>query len=419
MGETVDKEIIQRNEIVAILNNVRLKHLGIILKQEDYHFNLNGYITKADTTAITVYFDQPPDILPLKNVKVCFDFNRNFYSSSDSSIKAFNTTMKSIEVLIPERFYFHPIRRFARIDVLDNIELNINKVDTKMKEKSAAINIDDLPATLRSIYLELEAETPDIKKIISMIGDELARYSNRFKINLFKDLSTLTPIEKVVNIYKKTFWIGDTENLNNYIHLGDKYSIIGYEKYFELIKKTMSPEILEQIRQNYMSRGIMSYSMVPIIVGERVVGVIEVSVPNDGKYKNLTIYEIFYIKGLADILGEVVVKSQGASQSENANFKVLDISLGGILANTKNVYLTHTIKENSIVTLGIKSDEKDINIRSRVVRYHYIPGENAGLNVAFEFLPEAEATRAEIGTMIKKLMKVSDNKKMGEQQKNV
>ncbi len=76
-----------------------------------------------------------------------------------------------------------------------------------------------------------------MKKIIGMIGDELGRYSNRFKINLFKEVNNLSPIEKVVNNYRKTFWIGDTDNLNNYIHLGDKYSIIGYEKYFELIKK--------------------------------------------------------------------------------------------------------------------------------------------------------------------------------------
>jgi hypothetical protein len=244
-----------------------------------------------------------------------------------------------------------------------------------------------------------------MKKIVGMVGDELTRYSNRFRINLFKDLSTLSPIEKVVNIYKKTFWIGDTDNLSNYLHLGDKYSVIGYEKYFDMVKKTAAPDVLEQIRQNYLSKGINSYAMVPIIVGERVVGVIEVSVPNESPFKKLTIYEIFYIKGLADILGEIIVKSHGETIKESSDFKIMDLSVGGILANTKNVYLTHSIKENNIVMVNIKADNKEIDIPSRVVRYHYMPGDNAGLNVAFEFIYDQDSKKNDLTAFIKKYVK--------------
>lgn len=401
----MEKEITQRNEIVAILNNMRLKHLGVSLKEKEKKFNLGGFITRADTNAIAVFFDKIPDIIPLKNLRICFDYNRNFYASSEATLRMLNVSIKSVEISVPDKIVYHSVRRHARIEVPDEVLLNIKKVETTALEAASNINVDELPATLRSIYLELQGETPDLKKIIGMIGDELSRYSNRFKINLFKDLNNLTPIEKVVNIYKKTFWIGDTDNLNNYIHLGDKYSIIGYEKYFDMIKKTMSPSVLEQIRQSYISRGINSYAMVPIIVGDRVVGVIEVSIPDDPKFKKLTIYEIFYIKGLADILGEVIVKSQTSTTSVDSNFKVIDISLGGALANTKNLYLTHTIKENSIVVVELMTEERSFEVRSRVVRYNYIPGENAGLNVAFEFIIENDTKKSELESMIKKFLK--------------
>jgi hypothetical protein len=411
----VEKEITQRNEIVAILNNMRLKHLGVSLKEKEKKFNLSGFITRADTNAIAVFFDKIPESVPLKNLRICFDYNRNFYASSETALRMLNVSIKSVEISVPEKIVYHSVRRHARIEAPESVHLNIKKVETTALEAASTINIDELPATLRSIYLELQVDTPDLKKIIGMIGDELSRYSNRFKINMFKDLNNLTPIEKVVNIYRKTFWIGDTDNLNNYIHLGDKYSIIGYEKYFDMIKKTMSPSVLEQIRQSYISRGINSYAMVPIIVGDRVVGVIEVSIPDDPKFKKLTIYEIFYIKGLADILGEVIVKSQTTTTNIDSNFRVIDISMGGALANTKNLYLTHTIKENSIVVVELMAFEKNYEFRSRVVRYNYIPGENAGLNVAFEFIVDTDAKKAELEEVLKKFIKSgsdrSDRKK--------
>jgi hypothetical protein len=407
----VEKEVFQKNEIVAILNNMRLKHLGVMINEKQYNLSINGFITRADPNSVNVFYDKTPDIIPFKNLRICFDYNRNFYNSSETMLKSINIQLKSIELQIPEKFSYHQIRKFARINNIEQIELNIRKIETGIVDSSQNINVDELPATLRNIYMELQVETPDIKKIISMIGDELGRYSNRFKINLFKDMSTLSPIERVVNMYKKTFWIGDTDNLNNYIHVGDKYSIIGYEKYFDMIKKTMSPDILEQIRQNYVNRDISSYSMVPIIVGDRVVGVIEVSVPMDPKYKKLTIYEIFYIKGLADILGEVVVKSQGISTPANANFKVEDISAGGILASTKNMYLTHTVKENTVLILNINSGDSLLDVRARVVRYEYLAGENAGLNVAFEFLIDDEQKKQELGQIVKKFVTSQQDKK--------
>ncbi len=408
----MEKEILQRNEIVALLNNIRLKHLSVSIIEKEKEFLITGFITKADTNSISIFFEQTPDYMPLKNLKVTFDYNRNFYTSESAGLKQLNLPIKNIEIYLPEKFYYHPIRKFARVDISDSLQFNIKKIESKASDGGQNINIDELPATLRNIYMELQVEKPDIKKIVGMVGEELKRYSNRFRINLFKDMSALSPIEKVVSTFKKTFWIGDTDNLNNYLHLGDKYSIIGYEKYFDLVKKTAAPEILEQIRQNYLSKGITSYAMVPIIVGERVVGVIEVSVPNEPSYKNLSIYEIFYIKGLADILGEIIVKGQGETDSTNANFKVMDLSVGGILANTKNVYLTHSIKENNIVMVNIKTDNKEIDIPSRVVRYHYMPGDNAGLNVAFEFIFDEDDKKTDLLAIIKKYVKfLADQKK--------
>lgn len=406
----MEKEIQQRNEIIALLNNIRLKHLPVTLMDNDKKYVINGFITRADTNSFAVFFDRLPDLLPVKNIKITFDYNRSFYSSSATNVKLLNMSLKSLEVSLPEKLYYHSIRKFNRFRIPEDLEFNIKRIETSTPETSS-INVDELPATLRNIYLELQVENPDIKKIIGMIGEELSKYSNRFRINLFKELDKLSPLEKVVNIYKKTFWVGDTENLNNYVHLGDKYSIIGYEKYFELIGKKTSPDILEQIRQSYISRGIASYAMVPIIVGDRVVGIIEVSVPDDLKYKKLTIYEIFYIKGLADILGEVVVKSHGEVHNANLNFKVVDLSIGGILANTKNIYLTHSIKENNIVLVNLKAENKEIDIPSRVVRYHYMPGDNAGLNVAFEFIYDDESKKLELSNLLKKYAKASSEGK--------
>lgn len=405
----MDKDINKKNEIVAVLNNLRLKHVQVYMKDQNSETFMNGFITKADNNYISLFFEKVPDLMPLKNITINFEYNRSFYTSSDTSLRLFNMSVKNIEFSAPEILKYHPLRKFTRVSLPpESLKLYIAKIESKAGDAipGKATNIDELPPNLKKMYMELMADEPDLKMVLSMISDELKRYSSRFKTNIFKDMEGLSPLEKVVFAYKKTFWISDTDNLNNYVHLGDKYGIIGYEKYFELVKKPISPDILEQIRANYLNRGIISYCMVPILIGERVVGVIEVSVSDEGNYKNMTIYDIYYIKGLADILAEVYVKSKTADMSDDSSFSVQDISMGGILASTKNIYLTRSIGENSVVKLKLVMDGKEIMLDSRVVRYDYIPGQNAGLNVAFEFLTITNEDKAEIGNFIRKYLKM-------------
>lgn len=405
----MEKEIVQKNEIVTILNHMRLKHLGISLRDKDQKITLNCFISRVDANSVTVIFDKIPDIIPIKNLIMLFEYNKNYYSTSETALRILNLPLKSMELINVDKMFYHPMRKYTRVDVPESIEIMIKSVENPGQEQHA-INIDELPATLRNIYMELKGTNPDIKKIITMIGEELTRFTTRYRINVFKDASSLLPLEKVVSFYKKTFWIEDTDNLNNYIHLRDKYNVIGYEKYFELAKKQLSPDILEEVRTNYLSRSIGSYAMVPIVVGEKVMGVIEVTVPNESGMKKLSVYEIFYIKGLADIMGEVLVKAKSGSSGEYSQFNIIDISLGGLLANTSNVYLAHNIKENSIVNLGLRFEEKEMEIRSKVVRYHYIPGEAGGLNIAFEFIIPDESVKVEIGNLIRKFLKISMEK---------
>lgn len=397
----MENKINKKNEIVNIFNNLRLKHV-VVKVNHDSQLVLNGFITKADSNYISIYFESVPDVLPLKKLSISFELNGYFYNTEILSLRALNIPLKSLELHMSEVLYIHSMRKFTRVDLpTGKAQVFISQIEDTEKKPSAGINVDELPATLKKIYLELTEDEPDLKKIIGMIGEELGRFSNRFKINLFKEVNTLNPLEKVVFTYKKTFWISDTQNLSNYVHLRDKYNIIGYEKYFEMIQKSLSPDTLEQVRNSYLSKAIGSYCMVPILIGDRVSGVIEVSVPSENdKFKSLTIYDIFYIKGLADILAEVVVKSKVGKMQEN-NFEISDISIGGVLAETKNIYLARSLKEDSIVKLTLKLDEKSIEVTARIVRYDYIPGKNAGLNVAFEFVALGESQKAGVGHFIR------------------
>ncbi len=401
----MEKEVIKKNEIVALFNHLRLKHIAVKIKDNSENLILNGFITKSDASYMSVYFENIPDSISLKQLKVSFEYNRNFYTSDNTEIKLLNIPMKNVELNIPDKLNFHLLRKFTRVNLPPEVmRINITGIESGSSQVSQNINIEELPGNLKNIYIELLEDKPDLKKIVTMIGNELSRFTNRFKTNIFKDVNSLSPLEKVVQYYKKTFWISDTDNLNNYVHLGGKYNMIGYEKYFELVKKTLSPDILEQIRNNYLSRSISSYCMVPVLIGDRVVGVIEVSVPEDPKYKKLTIYDIFYIKGMADILAEVVVKSKTFTE-DSSEFEIIDVSMGGILASTKNIYLPRSYAENAILNMQLKLDDAEVNTTARVVRYEYIPGENAGLNVAFEFIGIGDDAKTEVGKFIRKYMK--------------
>lgn len=130
----MEKEITQRNEIVALLNNIRLKHLSVSIKEKDKDFMITGFITKADTNSISLFFEQMPEYIPLKNLRISFDYNRNFYTSDDANVKQLNLPVKNIEIYLPEKFFYHPIRKFTRVDISDALMFNIKKVETKPGE---------------------------------------------------------------------------------------------------------------------------------------------------------------------------------------------------------------------------------------------------------------------------------------------
>lgn len=407
MGE---KAIVRKNEIVSTLNHIRLKHIAVKVKNRDNQSLISGYITKSDSNYISIFIDSVPDIVPIKNLVLSFEYNRNYYSSNFLDLRLLNLTIKSMEVALPTKLSHHLLRKFTRVGITgEAMKIRLKNIESNGNNKAAPSNIDELPETLKGMYLELMEEKPNIKRIVEMVGVELSRFSNRYRTNIFKDLKGLAPLERVVTVFKKTFWIADTENLNNYIHSGNRYNTIGYEKYFELIQRSMKPDVMEQIRDNYINRGIISYCMIPILIGDKVSGVIEVSVPDSPKYKKISVYDLFYFKGLADIMGEVVVKSKTDSMDHDDTFTVLNFSMGGILASTKNIYLTRSIKENSIVVLGLVLENKELEVTARVVRYDYNPGDNAGLNVAFEFLNMSENTKMEVGKFIRKFLKLTVN----------
>lgn len=409
----MEKTMNKRNEIVNILNHVRLKHVLVYAKTAELGEFAKGYLTKTDTNSISMLFEQVPACLPLKSSEIHFEYANEFYRTPPLSIRNYNGMIKTVEMNLPDELSVHSIRKFTRVNLPgDRVKLAVTSIESPASpEKSVLkdINIDELPPNLKRIYLELLEEEPDLKKVIAMVGEELRRYSTRFRTNIFKDTQNLAPLEKVVYRYKKTFWISETENMNSYVHLGGKYNLIGYEKYFEMINKPVSPPLLEQIRANYLDRGVVSYCLVPVLIGERVAGVIEVTVMAADTNKKLTIYDIFYIKGLADILGEVVVKSRGSG--DESDFQVQDISLGGISAMTKNVYLTRSFTENAVAKIDLQLGSETLSTAARVVRCEYVPGETGGLNVAMEFLAMGEQERAMIGKFIRTYLKEKMNKK--------
>ncbi|URA09359.1 PilZ domain-containing protein [Thermospira aquatica] len=384
----MDKEISQKNEIINLYNHVRIKRIGVMLQENKNKFHLTGFVTRVDMSVVNLFFDKEPAILPIQNVILSFEYNKNFYYSAPTTVRLYNFQLRSIEVLIPERIWYHPVRRYNRYSLKEpgKVKVYIKKIETKLQE-TTQVNISELPENLRVIYLALKEENPDLKKILGMVGEEIKRFSPQFKINIFKNLDQISPLERVVYTYKKPFWISDTENIPNYLHIGEKFGVIGYEKYFEMIKKKMAPDILDKIRQTYMSRGILSYLLIPILIGDKVMGAIEITVPRESGKKELSIYDVFYIRSLADIIAEVLVKSYAAApEGKSEELELVDISLGGISVVNKNMYLMHTIKENSILKLGIQYENTELEVRTRVIRMNYIPGENAGIHMAMEFV---------------------------------
>jgi len=384
----MDKEISQKNEIINLYNHARIKRLAVVLEGQKEKFRINGFVTRVDMTMLSLFFEKEPSVLPIQHVVLSFEYNKNFYYSSPTTVRMYNFQLRSIDVLLPERIWYHPVRKFGRYTLKnpDMVRVYIKKIETKPQDV-AQVNVSELPENLRVIYLALKEENPDLKKILTTVGEEIKRFSPQFKINIFKNLEQISPLEKVVYTYKKPFWISDTENIPNYLHIGEKFGVIGYEKYFEMVKKKMFPDILDKIRQTYISRGISSYLLLPILIGDKVMGAIEITVPKNSGKKELSIYDVFYIRSLADIIGEVLVKSYASSpENKNEYMEVVDISLGGVSVINKNMYLMHTIKENTILRLGIEYNDMQLDVRARVIRTNYIPGENAGINIAMEFL---------------------------------
>ena len=200
--------------------------------------------------------------------------------------------------------------------------------------------------------------------------------ANSNNIRFYKKGEKLGEIEKLLIKNKKSLFIPDSRDAQNYVIAHETHFYVSLGKFFQ---EKIKSEGWDQVKVNKTATAIMlqdkklkrlSYIYAPIFLFGEVTGHLYAST----SYESETIFsqrDITFIKSFADILSEALTKSRlfkEESKDESKNFAVEDLSRGGIMLKVFDPYMLKFIKEETKMSIKLDVMGKEAKAIGKVVR---------------------------------------------------
>jgi|GEM_PF-1674795 len=378
------KVILDYGEILSLIKICKFYNLSLSVVCDN--LKTRGRVESISEYTFSMILENqiPPNT---KSLDISFEFNKEPYHFRGEVVK---TSSKEVVLLVPSQIEIWTPRRHDRTFCYGKVfcALNIirNLSDSELSKMSS------LPTSLTPIYRELRKESPTVPLIIKMVKDELTKLGDKSDLLIHKQGENLPLPVVVISRYKKPLLLEDTQNYESYFkkYLGDE--IIPFGKFMEDLKwddDKIKAEVQKFISY-FAQHNIRSIVFVPVFLFESIAGHIWVGTLLNKVSKILTPRDVFYIKSMADIISEALVKFKlfSLGSGEEYPLPVYDISLGGMKFEVEQ-YLAKFLDVETKLKLYIKlNDGKTITTFGKVIR---LEEEDGKLFAAVEFYDMGKA----------------------------
>lgn len=268
-------------------------------------------------------------------------------------------------LMMPTKINVWAKRKFPRKYVYGKVYLSISFI--RPIEYRSDVQNESIPDNLRDIKMELDKDTPDIRKIISMVVREIEKISEKYDFIFYKRGMTL-PSSAVISMYfKNPLFVEDTSNLESYITSYEGFNVITYGDYMRKMgwNETKVLDQIKKLRASFLSQSIRSFICVPIRILSDTIGFIFCK----SSQRLFSVKDVLYIDALGGIVSEAYVKNK-VNALKNTNeilFPVIDISAGGVRFEVDSI-LGKLIKVDDSLRIFMNIEGRDIQVIGKVLR---------------------------------------------------
>ncbi len=285
------------------------------------------------------------------------------------------STMNSLVVMLPYQIDIWHERRYKRAEVYGRLFMRLNVI-REQSEEEMKVSMS-MPYRLRQIYEELSRSVPDVKKIMSMVGVELKSISPRFEVKIHKQGEQIPTGAVIAGYYKAPLFVEDTSDHKSFVKVYPNDVAVSFH-YFLMEKREKSGWTEEKIRDEiekliryYSAKGVRSFVYVPIVLADSMMGHIYIEIPEDHS-RSLNIRDIYFLRGLADIVSEAIAKFKLHTLQESSEYKIpiWDIGMGGVKFEIDH-YLAKFLTPGSKIKIFIRIEDREIEATGEVLRIDY------------------------------------------------
>ncbi len=234
---------------------------------------------------------------------------------------------------------------------------------------------------------EIRKDDPDIFLVARMINKEAQSVTKDYEVTFYKPGSKRTFLEEAVGREKKTLFMDNVNQAENYYKLRILYGLINFHKsYLAMVKETSEEgaiKFFEEMRLRDLHQFKKSYLCAPLLIFDQVVGHIYMQT---SQLDNLLISQdqAHQMDLLASIFSYALTKKVIArSYYSHPITRIVNISMSGLLFELNNRTIFDYLVFQDMLKLEIQIRTSLLEFVTEITRY--FPTES-GYNIGVNFL---------------------------------
>jgi hypothetical protein len=254
---------------------------------------------------------------------------------------------------------FQP-RKFKRVSVSDVfMRFTINYRPFFI----SSADVQTVTTRYPAIIEELKKDEPNIYLINHIITEELYKIASDFEMKFYSEKEKAGMLESLIASEHKTFFIGDTSNLDNYLEQNPDHNLINYNPIYKKMLRESSgsaddaKKYFKEIQRQDIRNFFSNYVYAPLYIFNKSVGHISLqsTVLDKQLIRRDQAHQIHLLAGLLSYAMSKVVIAM--SYYKHSLTRIVNISLGGLLfeLNQKEIFDFLIFHDNLKLVVQLKN----------------------------------------------------------------
>ncbi len=379
MSENV---ITDPKEIENLYQSFRTKKVEVTLRYELKEYNAQIY--RVSHVSITLFYKGDiPETIDYIEMSTTMAGAVFF-----ATCRVVNISSGEITLSYPEQLEKRIKRKYKRVNTKGDVYLKFHVISSFDEKLDFTDHQQHLPPQFMAVAKELEQPVPDIKRIFSLLAQELKKKASLFDIKLYRPNESYPKRVEILKEFKKIIFIENVRDSKAYLKNHQNIKAVSFLPYIHQLKadgkgdQDIRDELITIMKEDIKTTAI-SYICSPIMLFGQVIGHVFLGVTG-GSYSIFRDHDLYFVQSSCEIISEALAKSRLNKLDTGDNFDViaLDLSAGGLSMQFADQFILKHLSADTKLRMVLKVIDKEIKVVGKIIR---IDREGDEAEVAIKF----------------------------------